>query len=72
MLQVFDVMIHRLLEVDKMQKTLDAILEQVGCLYKFHGNQNFFFLSIFLYILFCYFFYFHDLLQIICYLLKEI
>ena len=38
MCQVFDVMIHRLLEQPPVQKMLDAILEHIGCLYKFHGE----------------------------------
>ena len=38
--QVFDVMIHRLLEQPPVQKMLDAILEHIGCLYKFHGESS--------------------------------
>ena len=38
--QVFDVMIHCLLEQPPVQKMLDAILEHIGCLYKFHGESS--------------------------------
>ncbi|KAK7100374.1 mediator of RNA polymerase II transcription subunit 23-like isoform X2 [Littorina saxatilis] len=35
---VFDVMIHRLLEQPPVQKIMDAILDHIGCLYKFHDH----------------------------------
>lgn len=38
--KVFDVMIHRLLEQPPVQRMLDAILEHIGCLYKFHGESS--------------------------------
>ncbi|KAL8625637.1 hypothetical protein ACOMHN_043912 [Nucella lapillus] len=35
---VFDLMIHRLLEPVQVVKVLDAILDHIGCLYKFHDH----------------------------------
>ncbi|CAG5128947.1 unnamed protein product, partial [Candidula unifasciata] len=37
-LPVFDLTIHRLLEVANMQKSLEIILDQIGGLYKFHDH----------------------------------
>lgn len=39
-LPVLDIVIHRFLEVpiNAVNKTLEIILEHLGCLYKFHGN----------------------------------
>ncbi|XP_046366598.1 mediator of RNA polymerase II transcription subunit 23-like isoform X3 [Haliotis rufescens] len=37
-LPVLDVTIHRLLEFQKVQKILESILDQIGCLYKFHDR----------------------------------
>ncbi len=41
--QVFDIVIHRYLEIDPVvtvAKTLDMLLESMGGLYKFHGEEN--------------------------------
>lgn len=40
-LPVLDIVIHRFLEVpiNTVNKTLEIILEHLGCLYKFHGNR---------------------------------
>ena len=38
MYQVLDIIIHRFLELGQMQKSLEIILDQIGGLYKFHGN----------------------------------
>lgn len=40
---VLDIVIHRFLEmlVNTVNKTLEVILEHLGCLYKFHGEYEF-------------------------------
>jgi len=35
---VFDIVIHRYLELPPVTKSLETLLEHLGCLYKFHGN----------------------------------
>lgn len=37
-LQVLDIIIHRFLEVHQVHKRLEMVLEQLGALYKFHGE----------------------------------
>lgn len=36
-LPVFDIVIHRYLELNAVTKSLETLLEHLGCLYKFHG-----------------------------------
>nr|KAG5705861.1 hypothetical protein BaRGS_030751 [Batillaria attramentaria] len=35
---VFDVMVHRFLELPAVEKLLSSVLDQIGCLYKFHDH----------------------------------
>lgn len=39
---MLDIVIHRFLEVpmNSVNKTLEVILDHLGCLYKFHGKQQ--------------------------------
>lgn len=37
-LQVCDIMIHRYLELPPVSKSLEILLDHLGCLYKFHGK----------------------------------
>lgn len=37
-LPVFDIVIHRYLELPPVAKSLETLLEHLGCLYKFHGK----------------------------------
>jgi len=36
-LPVFDIVVHRYLEIPPVIKSLEILLEHLGCLYKFHG-----------------------------------
>jgi len=36
--QVFDIVIHRYLELPPVTKSLETLLDHLGCLYKFHGT----------------------------------
>ena len=35
--QVFDIVIQRFLELSPVYKSLESLLDHLGCLYKFHG-----------------------------------
>lgn len=37
-LPVFDIVVHRFLEIPKVAKSLEILLEHLGCLYKFHDR----------------------------------
>ncbi|CAG9771045.1 unnamed protein product [Ceutorhynchus assimilis] len=37
-LPVFDIVVHRFLEIAQVQKSLEILLEHLGCLYKFHDR----------------------------------
>ncbi|XP_017776006.1 PREDICTED: mediator of RNA polymerase II transcription subunit 23 [Nicrophorus vespilloides] len=37
-LPVFDIVVHRFLEIQQVTKSLEIILEHLGCLYKFHDR----------------------------------
>lgn len=39
-LPVFDIVVHRYLEIPPVIKSLEILLEHLGCLYKFHGTLN--------------------------------
>ena len=38
--QVFDIVIHRYLELPPVAKSLETLLDHLGGLYKFHGKFN--------------------------------
>ena len=35
---VFDIVVHRFLELPQVQKSLETLLDHLGCLYKFHDR----------------------------------
>lgn len=37
-LPVFDIVVHRFLEIPQVTKSLEILLEHLGCLYKFHDR----------------------------------
>ncbi|XP_076272073.1 mediator complex subunit 23 isoform X2 [Rhynchophorus ferrugineus] len=37
-LPVFDIVVHRFIEIEQVQKSLEVLLERLGCLYKFHDR----------------------------------
>jgi mediator of RNA polymerase II transcription subunit 23 len=39
-LQVFDLVIHRFIELPPIGKQIEMLLESLGGLYKFHGKLN--------------------------------
>jgi mediator of RNA polymerase II transcription subunit 23 len=47
-LPVFDIVLHRYLEIPQVTKSLEVLLEHLGCLYRFHGKYKFIYTSIFM------------------------
>lgn len=37
---VLDIVVHRYIEIPQASKSLDLLLDHLGCLYKFHGNST--------------------------------
>lgn len=43
---VLDIVVHRYIEIPQASKSLDLLLDHLGCLYKFHGNYKISFVQI--------------------------